>query len=93
MQEHPQTRLGTLQIADFALPQLKNLPARFQQSAPVPMVSTSIRFDFWRPLAREAVVAKNATTAGDGKTYQVEFYNLAAIISAEPFKQAVFEPR
>ena len=32
-------------------------------------------------LAREAVVAKNATTAGDGKTYQVDFYNLDAIIS------------
>lgn len=34
-----------------------------------------------RELVREAVVAKNATTASDGKTYQVEFYNLDAIIS------------
>lgn len=32
-------------------------------------------------LLREAVVAKNATTAADGKTYQVDFYNLDAIIS------------
>lgn len=32
-------------------------------------------------LEREAVVAKNATTAADGKTYQVEYYNLDAIIS------------
>ncbi|MGO3890166.1 MAG: RhuM family protein [Paenalcaligenes sp.] len=32
-------------------------------------------------LVREAVVAKNATTAADGKTYQVEYYNLDAIIS------------
>ena len=32
-------------------------------------------------LAREAVVAKNATTAADGKTYQVEHFNLDAIIS------------
>lgn len=32
-------------------------------------------------LDREAVVAKNATTAADGKTYQVEFYNLDAILS------------
>ncbi len=32
-------------------------------------------------LEREAVVAKNATTAADGKTYQVEFYNLDAVIS------------
>lgn len=32
-------------------------------------------------LLREAVVAKNATTAADGKTYQVEYYNLDAILS------------
>ena len=32
-------------------------------------------------LARDSVVAKFATTATDGKTYQVEFYNLDVIIS------------
>ena len=32
-------------------------------------------------LLRNAVVAKNATTAADGKSYQVEYYNLDAIIS------------
>ena len=32
-------------------------------------------------LERDAVVAKNATTAADGKTYQVDYYNLDAIIS------------
>ncbi len=32
-------------------------------------------------LDREAVVAKNATTAVDGKTYQIEYFNLDAIIS------------
>jgi len=32
-------------------------------------------------LARESVVAKNATTAADGKTYQVDHYNLDVIIS------------
>lgn len=32
-------------------------------------------------LVRKAVVAKNATTAADGKTYQVEYFNLDAIIS------------
>ncbi len=32
-------------------------------------------------LEKAAVVAKNATTAADGKTYQVEFFNLDAIIS------------
>ncbi|NOZ09997.1 MAG: hypothetical protein GXP09_02955 [Gammaproteobacteria bacterium] len=32
-------------------------------------------------LSRNSVVAKNATTAADGKTYQVEYFNLDAIIS------------
>src|SRR3990172_9335057 len=32
-------------------------------------------------LAKKAVVAFFATTAADGKTYQVEYYNLDAIIS------------
>lgn len=32
-------------------------------------------------LNKNSVVAKNATTALDGKTYQVDFYNLDAIIS------------
>jgi len=34
-----------------------------------------------KELNRKSVVAKNATTASDGKTYQVDFYNLDAIIS------------
>ncbi len=32
-------------------------------------------------LQKDSVVAKNATTAADGKTYQVEYYNLDAIIA------------
>lgn len=32
-------------------------------------------------LVRNSVVAKNATTAADGKTYQVNFYNLDVVIS------------
>jgi hypothetical protein len=32
-------------------------------------------------LQKESVVAKNATTASDGKTYQVDYYNLDVIIS------------
>ncbi|WP_207387301.1 RhuM family protein [Fluoribacter gormanii] len=32
-------------------------------------------------LDRKSVVAKNATTAADGKIYQVDYYNLDAIIS------------
>ena len=34
-----------------------------------------------RELNRKSVVAKNATTAADGKTYQVEYFNLDAIVS------------
>src|SRR2546426_9078050 len=34
-----------------------------------------------RELERKAVVAKNATTASDGKTYQIEYFNLDAILS------------
>jgi prophage maintenance system killer protein len=34
-----------------------------------------------RELTRKSVVAKNATTAADGKTYQVEYFNLDAILS------------
>ncbi len=34
-----------------------------------------------KELSRKSVVAKFATTAADGKTYQVEYYNLDAIIS------------
>jgi len=34
-----------------------------------------------KELVRDSVVAKNATTAADGKTYQVDYYNLDAIIS------------
>lgn len=34
-----------------------------------------------KELDRDSVVAKNATTAADGKTYRVEYFNLDAIIS------------
>ncbi len=34
-----------------------------------------------RELERESVVAKNATTALDGKTYQVDYFNLDVVIS------------
>jgi len=32
-------------------------------------------------LSKDSVVAKNATTASDGKTYEVEYFNLDAILS------------
>lgn len=46
------------------------------------VVSRHLRNTFQtKELSRKAVVAKNATTAVDGKTYQVEYYSLDAIIS------------
>ncbi len=46
------------------------------------MISRQLRNIFVSgELGREAVVAKNAITAADGKTYQVEFYNRDAILS------------
>lgn len=46
------------------------------------VISRHIRSVFQEgELARDAVVAKNATTAADGKTYQVEFFNLDVVIS------------
>lgn len=59
------------------LPQLADLFGRDKS-----VISRHLRNIFASgELERDAVVAKNATTAGDGKTYQVEFYNLDAIIS------------
>ena len=40
-------------------------------------------------LARKSVVEKNATTASDGKMYQVNYYNLDAIISASYKSQSM----
>ena len=32
-------------------------------------------------LVRDSVVAQNATTAADGKTYQVNYYRLEAVLA------------
>jgi prophage maintenance system killer protein len=46
------------------------------------VISRHLRNVFERgELVRKAVVAENATTAADGKTYQVEYFNLDAILS------------
>lgn len=46
------------------------------------VVSRHIRAVFAdEELERASVVAKNATTAADGKTYQVEYFNLGGVIS------------
>ena len=46
------------------------------------MISRHLRNTFRSgELEREAVVARSATTAADGKSYQVEFFDLDAILS------------
>ncbi len=59
---------------------LNQLAALFQRDKSV--ISRHIKNVFDEgELARAAVVAETATTAADGKTYQVEFFNLDMIIS------------
>ena len=59
---------------------LDQMAALFERDKSV--VSRHIRNVFKEgELERDSVVAKNATTAADGKTYQVEYFNLDVIIS------------
>nr|WP_295710201.1 virulence protein RhuM/Fic/DOC family protein [uncultured Halomonas sp.] len=61
----------------LSLDQMTNLYGRDKS-----VISRHIRNIFLEgELEREPVVAKNATTAADGKIYQVEYYNLDVIIS------------
>ncbi len=59
---------------------LKQIAALFERDKSV--ISRHLRNVFASgELVRSAVVAKNATTAADGKIYQIECYNLDAILS------------
>jgi len=59
---------------------LSQMAALFERDKSV--ISRHLRNVFSsRELGRKAVVAKNATTAADGKVYDIEYYNLDAIIS------------
>jgi prophage maintenance system killer protein len=61
----------------LTLNQMANLFARDKS-----VISRHLRNVFKEgELTREAVVAKNATTASDGKTYQVEYFNFDAVLS------------
>ncbi|MDO8861531.1 RhuM family protein [Haliea sp. E1-2-M8] len=65
---------------DTAWLSLDQMTALFQRDKSV--ISRHLRNVFTEgELQREAVVAKNATTAADGKTYQIDYYNLDVIIS------------
>lgn len=78
--EDGQTRLETRLAGETVWLSLNQMVELFQRDKSV--ISRHIRNVFEEgELTRDAVVANYATTAADGKTYQVEYYNLDVIIS------------
>jgi hypothetical protein len=78
--EDGRTRLQVQFQGETAWLSLNQLTELFQRDKSV--VSRHIKNVFGEgELRREGVVANYATTAADGKTYQVEFFNLDVIIS------------
>lgn len=78
--EDGQTRLETRMTGDTVWLSLGQMSTLFQRDKSV--ISRHIRNIFEEgELTRDQVVANFATTAADGKTYQVEYFNLDVIIS------------
>lgn len=78
--EDGQARLETRLAGETVWLSLNQMVELFQRDKSV--ISRHIRNVFEEgELTRDAVVANYATTAADGKTYQVEYYNLDVIIS------------
>ena len=78
--EDGQTRLETRMTGETVWLSLGQMATLFQRDKSV--ISRHIRNIYGEgELTRERVVANFATTAADGKTYQVEYYNLDVIIS------------
>ena len=74
------TKVNVTCEADTFWLSLDQMAELFQRDKSV--ISRHIRNIFAEgELVRDSVVAKNATTAADGKSYQVEYYNLDVIIS------------
>ena len=74
------TKVNVTFEADTVWLSLDQMAELFQRDKSV--ISRHIRNIFAEgELVRDSVVAKNATTATDGKRYQVEYYNLDVIIS------------
>lgn len=74
------TKVNVTFDADTVWLSLDQMAELFQRDKSV--VSRHIRNIFSEgELIRDSVVAKNATTAADGKKCQVEYYNLDVIIS------------
>jgi hypothetical protein len=78
--EDGRARLEVRFDGDTAWLSLTQLAALFQRDKSV--ISRHIKNLFAEgELVRDSVVAESATTAADGKTYQVEYFNLDVIIS------------
>ncbi len=78
--EDGQTRLETKFTGETAWLSLNQMAELFQRDKSV--ISRHIKNTFEDgELNRDSVVANFATTAADGKTYEVEYYNLDVIIS------------
>jgi len=78
--EDGQASLEVNLVADTVWLSLNHMGALFDRDKSV--ISRHIKNIFREgELNKGSVVAKYATTASDGKTYQVEYYNLDAIIS------------
>ena len=78
--EDGRTRLQELLEGETVWLSLNQMVDLFQRDKSV--ISRHIKNVFEEgELVRDSVVAESATTAADGKTYQVEFYNLDVIIS------------
>ena len=74
------TKVNVTFDADTVWLSLDQMAELFQRDKSV--ISRHIRNIFSEgELVRDSVIAKNATTAADGKRYQVEYYNLDVIIS------------
>ena len=78
--EYGRVRVETRFFAETAWLSLNQMAELFQRDKSV--ISRHLKNIFEEgELKRDRVVANFATTAADGKTYQVEFYNLDVIIS------------
>ena len=74
------TKVNVTFDADTVWLSLDQMAELFQRDKSV--ISRHIRNIFAEgELVRDSVVAKNATTAADGKSYQIDYYNLDVIIS------------
>jgi hypothetical protein len=78
--EDGETRVQVRIDRDTAWLSLNQMAVLFQRDKSVISRHIANVFDEGE-LRRESVVAEYATTAADGKTYQVEYYNLDVIIS------------